>query len=203
MLIVLTSEQDIKNEAMLLNQLFEAGLEVLHLRKPNVGQDGYRNLLNAIESKFYKRIMIHEYHHLCKEFNLKGIHIQEQPRLDLGNDLKDYVNDFKVLEYFVSSSFHEPEDLMVCEIRFDYHLLSPVFSSISKQGYEGRGFDVNHIEKTIVGMGGINEVTIPATIRLGFKGVGVLGGVWNTDEPIHSFLALNKVYKQLTIENKT
>ena len=30
MLIVLTSERKIENEAMLLNQLFENGLEVLH-----------------------------------------------------------------------------------------------------------------------------------------------------------------------------
>lgn len=202
MLIVLTSEQEIKNEAMLLNQLFETGLEVLHLRKPSFTEDGYRELLNTIEPRFYKRIMIHEHHHLCKEFDLKGIHIQEQPRLNLGEGLRDYMNGYRTLNYVVSSSFHEPEVLKACEAKFDYHLLSPVFSSISKQGYEGRGFDVNHIDKTIIGMGGINETTIPETLQLGFKGVGVLGGVWNTNDPIQSFLTLNKAYTQTTIESK-
>ncbi|MCH2193663.1 thiamine phosphate synthase [Kordia sp.] len=194
MFIVLTSEQEITNEAKLLNQLFNAGLEVLHLRKPSFKEEAYRSLLQQIEAQFYNRIMLHEYHHLCEEFNLKGIHIQEQPRLDLGNDLKKYVNRFKINNFIVSSSFHEPEVLASCQVDFDYHLLSPVFSSISKKGYEGRGFDVSHIDKKIVGMGGINTQTTADTFKLGYTGIGVLGGVWNTIDLMESFQHIKQHY---------
>ena len=200
MLIVLTSEQNITNEGQLINQLFEEGLPVLHLRKPSFNIDEYRSLLKEIDSKYYQQIVIHEYHELCKEFDLKGIHIQEQPRIDLGDSLQTYVDGFQKTgfykNYTVSSSFHEPEVLQACEINFDYYLLSPVFSSISKQGYEGRGFDVQHIKKTIVGMGGINASTIADAFQLGYKGVGVLGGVWNTKSPVESFKKLKQSYDQ-------
>lgn len=87
----------------------------------------------------------------------------------------------------ISSSFHEAEDVLNCDFEFDYHLLSPVFSSISKKGYKGRGFDVNHIDKTIIGMGGVTSENIKSFKTLGYKGVGVLGGIWNSDEPVQTF----------------
>ncbi|WP_075342635.1 thiamine phosphate synthase [Tenacibaculum agarivorans] len=194
MLIVLTSEQEIENEAILLNQLFENGLEVSHLRKPTFTIDGYRELLRNVDKQFYQRIVIHQFHDLCKEFQLKGIHIQEQPRIDLGDQLFEYFQLFKSEGFSVSSSFHEPDVLNACSIKFDYHLLSPVFSSISKQGYEGRGFNVNYIDKTIVGMGGVNSKTIPEVFKLGFKGIGVLGGVWNMGTPVESFIEIKTQY---------
>ena len=202
MLIVITSEQEIKEEAILLNQLFEEGLDILHLRKPTFYVNDYRELLKKIDSKFYNRIMIHDCHGLCREFKLKGVHIQEQARINLENKLQKYVDmwrikelEFHSIKYKVSSSFHEPQVLANCNIDFDYHLLSPVFSSISKVGYEGRGFDVNSIDKTIIGMGGVNAETIPKVLKLGYKGIGVLGGVWNTENPIESFKAIKKVYE--------
>ena len=98
----------------------------------------------------------------------------------------------------ISSSFHEPEELDNCEFEFDYHLLSPVFSSISKQGYEGRGFDVNHIDKCIVGMGGVNANNLSEFDKLGFKGVGILGGIWNAENPVNSFQLIKNNYQIAT-----
>ncbi len=197
MLIVLTSEKKIQNEAALLNQLFEEGLEVLHLRKPSFSVDEYQRLLNEIDPRFYNRIMIHQFHDLCTEFVLKGIHIQEQPRIDLQERLEGYVSIYMSEGFKVSSSFHDPKVLKECDINFDYHLLSPVFSSISKKGYEGKGFDVNSITKEIIGMGGVNAETIPEVFKLGYSGIGVLGGVWNSDNPIHSFKEINQQYSKV------
>lgn len=198
MLIILTSEKKIDHEAILLNQLFENGLEVLHLRKPNFHINGYREILRGVKKQFHDRMVIHQFHELCKEFQLKGIHIQERARIDLGDQLYEYVQLFKSEGFSVSSSFHDLEVLNACSIKFDYYFLSPVFSSISKQGYEGRGFNVNQIDKTIIGMGGVNSKNIPEIFKLGFKGVGVLGGVWNTENPIGSFKEIKCNYKEKT-----
>ena len=104
-------------------------------------------------------------------------------------------NNLQMLDKTISSSFHETEDLANCAIEFNYHLLSPVFSSISKLGYEGRGFDVNHIDKTVIGMGGVTSKNIEAFKTLGFKGVGVLGGIWNSSVPIESFEKMKKYFE--------
>jgi thiamine-phosphate pyrophosphorylase len=62
-----------------------------------------------------------------------------------------------------------------------------VFSSVSKKDYHGRGFDVNHIDKTIIGMGGVTGDNLSAFDTLGYNGVGVLGGIWNSSTPILNF----------------
>ena len=44
-------------------------------------------------------------------------------------------------------------------------------------------------------MGGVSEETIAETLKLGFKGVGVLGGIWNANDPIKSFKGIKKNYE--------
>ena len=140
---------------------------------------------------------MHYFHELINEYNLKGVHFQEQKRRDHIDNPGHYFKNLNMFGKTISSSFHEPEELECCEFEFDYHLLSPVFSSISKEGYEGRGFNVSNIDKLIIGMGGINSDTIAETFKLGFKGVGVLGGVWNAESPIESFVELMRAFNSV------
>ncbi len=187
MVIVIAPEKDIEDEIAILTQLFEAGLEYYHLRKPTKDYEMLRGYLNQIDSKYHNRIVVHSYHELVNEFNLKGIHFQEQERKDKLEIPGRYFKNLEMYGKTISSSFHEPEDVLHCDFEFDYHLLSPVFTSLSKSGYEGRGFDVNTIDKTIIGMGGVTADNCKAFKTLGYKGVGVLGGVWNSMNPVEDF----------------
>lgn len=202
MLIVLTSEKLVSKEADQINRLFNAGLQILHLRKPTFTIDGYRSLLDQIEAKYHNRIMIHQFSELTQEYGLRGIHLQEQARIDLEDALDVTVQVYKNKGFSVTSSFHSKEAIMACNTDFEYVLLSPVFGSISKAGYEGKGFDVSELDHTIIGMGGINETTLQKTYDLGFKGVGVLGGVWNTENPIGSFLKIQEANNQVIKDTK-
>ena len=131
--------------------------------------------------------MVHQFPELTETYKLRGIHLQEQARLDLKNNLNQTVRGYKNKGFSVTSSFHSKNAIANCNTDFEYVLLSPVFGSISKAGYEGKGFDVRELDAVVVGMGGINEHTLQATIDLGYKGVGVLGGIWNSDNPMESF----------------
>jgi len=199
MIIVLTSEQVLTQEADKINQLFNHGLEILHLRKPSFDIEDYRNLLRKIDKKYYRRIMLHQYHELCEEFTLRGVHLQEQPRIDLRSNLKPYVDKYNDASFKVSSSFHAKETIVDCAGLFEYVLLSPVFGSISKAGYEGKGFDVNDLDEVVIGMGGINADTLKKTFKLGFKGVGVLGGIWNAENYLESFIVMNDLLKEYNL----
>ncbi|WP_369048889.1 thiamine phosphate synthase [Tenacibaculum sp. UWU-22] len=195
MFVLIAPEKDIPNEIQILQQLFEEGLEYYHLRKPNKNYKEHATYLNQIAKEHHNKIVTHYFHELINEFNLKGIHFQEQKRKDILENTSAYFRGLSLAKKTISSSFHEPKDIENCPIKFDYHLLSPVFSSISKKAYKGRGFDVNHINKTIIGLGGISTNTIKKTMALGFQGIGVLGSVWNTENPVQSFKNINRYYK--------
>lgn len=196
MFVLIAPEKDIENEVKILHQLFEEGLEYFHFRKPYKSYEDHVLYLNLIDKKYHDRIVVHYFHELINEFNLKGIHFQEQKRRDVLENGSEYFIGLNMMGKTMSSSFHEIEELSSCDIEFDYHLLSPVFSSISKKGYEGKGFDVNHIDKMVVGMGGVDNKTIKETIQLGFQGIGVLGGVWNAENPIKSFKNIKEEYEK-------
>ena len=197
MIVLIAPEEDVINEIDILNRLFEEGLEYYHLRKPSKDYQQYCDYLDLIEEKYHNKIVVHHHHELVNTFNLKGIHFQEQKRRDNIDNPGQYFLNLSMYGKTISSSFHELEELEACDFEFDYHLLSPVFSSISKKGYEGRGFNVNHIDKRIIGMGGVTKNNLSEIQKLGFQGVGVLGGIWNSKTPIEDFKAMQEFYRNI------
>lgn len=190
MIILIAPETDLPNEIEILHQLFQEGLQYYHLRKPSKNFDEHVEYLNQIDEKYHNRIVVHYFHELVNTYNLKGIHFQEQKRIDYIDNPGQYFKNLNMFGKTISSSFHEPDELDNCYFEFDYHLLSPVFSSISKAGYEGRGFDVNAIDKRIIGMGGVTKTNIETFKKLGYKGVGVLGGIWDNKSPVETFKSM-------------
>ncbi len=195
MIILIAPEKDITHEIEILHQLFQAGLQYFHLRKPDKNYEEYSAYLNKIDSRYHDRIVIHHFHELINSYNLKGIHFQEQKRIDHIDSPGKYFKDLNMYGKTISSSFHHPKDIINCYFEFDYHLLSPIFTSISKKSYNGRGFDVSNIDKTIIGMGGVTVSNLPKFTKLGFNGVGVLGGIWKSSTPILNFEIMNNYYK--------
>ncbi len=195
MIVVIAPETDIPNEIEILNNLFQEGLEYYHLRKPTKDYKAHCAYINQIDKHFHNRIIVHYYHELINDFNLKGIHFQEKERIKYIDNPGQYFKNLSLFGKTISSSFHELKDLEDCYFEFDYHLLSPVFSSISKKGYNGREFNVTGIDKRIIGMGGVSVNNLSKFEDLGFTGVGVLGGIWNSNSPVDVFKTMMKHYK--------
>ena len=107
MIVLIAPENDIDNEILILNQLFEAGLEYYHFRKPNKSYQEHCDYLDAIDTKYHNRIVTHYHHELINEYNLKGIHFQEQKRRDHINNPGHYFKDLNMFGKTISSSFHE------------------------------------------------------------------------------------------------
>jgi len=195
MIILISPEKTSKQEIATLHRLFEAGLTYFHFRKPKASLQEHIAYIQQVEEQYHKYIVTHNFHkELCTEFNIMGVHLEEAMWRAQGEALEKYVHSFTASGNMVSSSYHEPEDLASQTVPFKYTLLSPVFSAISKSDMKGRGFDVRHINKIIVGMGGINATTTPDALKLGFKGVGALGGVWNADDPIAAFIEMKTAF---------
>ena len=199
MLILISPEHDVLNEISLLNEMFRAGLEVFHLRKPNKSKEEYRLYIKAIKPEYHNRIVLHQHHDLMNEFNLKGIHFTESKRLNLkpqetNNQQPTTNNQFSIT---ISSSFHSKKEIIDCKIDFDYIFLSPVFNSISKSDYLGKEFDISDSDINIVALGGINENNMGNAFKLGYKNIAVLGSVWDSHKPVQQFKILWNLYKSI------
>ena len=186
-LIVITANWKILNEAQKINQLFEEGLECLHFRKPNWNKSQWIDLLSQIKIQFHDKIMLHDYHELTQQFQVKGVHLKEKHRNQI-QDLKQYVTDFRQKGFQVSTGFHSVEAIRKNTfLNFDYVFLSPVFNSISKDNYSGKSFDVNGLDNAVYALGGIDKMNLNQVKNLGYTGAAVLGSVWKSEEEIQVF----------------
>ena len=184
-LIVITPEKDSLREMETICTLFEIGLKLLHLRKPTYTKNEVREYLQKIPNQFHKRIVLHDHYELIEEFDLKGAHLTEKTKQSVRkmNALK------KTKTKIISTSCHNYKDILKSRRKYEYIFLSPVFDSISKQGYKSN-FDLENLKlflkkrKNIVALGGINIENIKTIKQLGFSGAAVLGSIWESKEPV-------------------
>ena len=64
-------------EDKILSNLFEEGLENLHLYKPGASPMFSERLLTLLEDEYHNRISVHGHFYLKEEFHLRGIHIDD------------------------------------------------------------------------------------------------------------------------------
>ena len=214
---MVTREDFFPGEAELIRQMFDLGLDWLHLRKPGSGEDEYRALLMELSPYERSRTVLHEHYNLAPELAAGGVHANSRhpfPFKPTGERSEAKFADERGETAFpdmshsgptatysgptaamLSVSCHSLEELSAHKAKFDYLFLSPIFDSISKKGYSGRftreqlleARDNGLIDKKIIALGGITAGNIPIIRELGFGGVAVLGSVWFSPSPVTSF----------------
>ena len=183
-LIVITRPTYFVEEDKIITALFDEGLELLHLRKPNTAPVYAERLLTLIPEKYRKRIVVHGHFYLKEEYKLKGIHLS--PRNPMVPD--NYSG-------LISTSCHSLEEAVEKKPVSDYVFLSPVFDSISKEGYVSpftpdqirQASAKKIIDKHVIALGGIDTDNILQVKEYGFGGAAVLGGLWNKFNPEYDY----------------
>ena len=177
--IVITMPEFITNEATYIEQLFEAGIDLLHLRKPDSSTEDCEQLLQQLNPKWYSRIVVHDHFELCEKYHLHGIHLNRR-----NHHIPDGFSGS------ISRSCHSLEEIIENKDNFDYVFLSPIFDSISKQGYQhaftdeklAKAAQEGIIDNKVIALGGISEDKIPQLKAWHFGGAAFLGAVWNQRE---------------------
>ncbi len=160
-------------ELMLSNQVY------FHWRKPDMDDSAYEELLRQLPEALFERIFLHSAYHLANEFEFAGLHFST-PKRNIANNIESSM--------FKSTSCHSLEKLIDLKSDFKQFFLSPVFDSISKQGYRA-GFHPKELSdflkikrKTkIIALGGIAAGNITKVKEMGFDGAAVLGAVWGNN----------------------
>ncbi|MCI1646977.1 MAG: thiamine phosphate synthase [Bacteroides sp.] len=175
-LIVVTTPTFFVEEDKIITALFEEGLDILHLRKPETPAMYSERLLTLIPEKYHRRIVTHEHFYLKEEFNLMGIHLNiRNPK-----EPHDYSG-------HVSCSCHSVEEVKNKKHFYDYVFMSPIYDCITKvgmlSGYTAEDLRQANKEKIIdnkvMALGGINMDNILEIKDFGFGGAVVLGDLWN------------------------
>ena len=77
-LILLTCPEFFVEEDKILTTLFEEGLDILHLRKPNSEPVFCERLLSLMPEQYRSKIVVHDHFYLRDEFGLLGIHLSKR-----------------------------------------------------------------------------------------------------------------------------
>lgn len=185
MIIVITPEEISQNEAGIINELFQEGLDLLHVRKPFINAEEMRDFIQQIDSEFHSQLVLHSHYDLVKEFKISRLHFRE---IDRQNELFRSFTD-----KIISTSVHTIETFNELGAEWEYSFISPVFPSISKKGY-GENSDILNDSKRrknskvkLIALGGINENNIHEVFDNNIDGVALLGAIWESKEPIHVF----------------
>ena len=138
-------------EHQIINALFDEGLEILHLRKPETEPVYSERLLTLIDESYRKRIVVHDHFYLKNEYNLKGIHLNQR-NPELPPKYKGHL----------SCSCRTEQEVTQHKKACDYVFLSPLFDTSTGMAFGG---------------GGLNNVS--SLKDYGFGGVVILGDIWN------------------------
>lgn len=181
MTIVITLPYFFDGEAEQIVQLLHSSVDLIHIRKPESKAEEVEKLIMSIPSEYYPRLVLHDHHDLAMKYHLHGVHLNgRNPQPPQG------------WEGSVSKSCHSLEEVKEWKEKCDYVSLSPIFDSISKQGYHA-AFSPTEIEeasrqgiidKKVLALGGVTFNKIDDVLRMGFGGGMILGDAWkNVSHP--------------------
>ena len=165
-----------------LLDLMPKGIDYLHIRRDGA-EEMCSNLINRLPVEWRSKIRVHEHNLVAGKYGVKGLHLKDGqaiPKTDLE----------------LGQSFHELSQLEAPDPRLSYCFFAPIFDSISKEGHTPK-YRLEEISEAVkkcpipvYALGGISSNNIENLKGLGFKGVVLLGSIWN--EPFHV-----KIHKNL------
>lgn len=179
-LIVVTTPTFFVEEDKIITALFEEGLDILHLRKPESPAMYSERLLTLIPEKYHKRIVTHEHFYLQEEFNLMGIHLNSRnPK-----EPDDYSGN-------VSCFCRSLEEVKSKKHFYDYLFLTPIYDCINHPEITA-GFTAEElrqagksklIDSKVMAFGGVKADNLREVKKYGFGGAVIMGDLWNKFNP--------------------
>lgn len=184
-MIVITNPSAIEDEIATINSLFDEGLSLLHVRKPNFSEFEVAQYVHQIKLEFRSRLVLHSHHQLADDFGINRIHFSEKERK------AGRVNNIETK--IISTATHSIKDFNSLSSDYEYAFLSPVYASISKENYFPKTNLLEDIKQRtnfdlkMVALGGIHSGNIEAALQNGFDNIAFLGTIWNNDHPTKQF----------------
>lgn len=170
---VFTSPGSVEAESEKIRHLIDAGVDFVHIRKPNWDKNQLSDFLKDFGPDIRKRFRLHDYHDLNGPLSTGGVHLNSRNPYppEGGGSFSTSVHSILDLNRMLGSG-----------MTFDYLTLSPIFDSISKKDYMSK-FEPSSISaeirgKRVVGLGGVTPERLLLLKSEGFYGGALLGYIW-------------------------
>ncbi|MBK1895019.1 thiamine phosphate synthase [Chryseobacterium paridis] len=186
MIIVISPEEILPNEVDIVNEMFQEGLELFHIRKPFISDQEMILFLDQINESFHSQLVMHGHFELAGEYGISRLHIRE-------NDRINGLHAMYAENYLTSTSVHNINAFNALEKDWEYAFLSPFFPSISKQGYGEASTILEEVRMRhnqnvkLIALGGIQEENVERALHSGAEGVALLGAIWQNEQPVSVF----------------
>lgn len=170
-LIAITTPNFWHGEALAICRLIDSGWTRVHIRKPEASKSQISELIDKIPEKYHLYLSLHDHFDLAIKHRIGGVHLNNRNPQPSDN-----------WDGIVSRSCHTIDEAFQYS-HLDYVTLSPVFDSISKQGYLSR-FNPDTLRHTdlsnVYALGGVTFSRIKDLKELGFTGAAMLSEAWKT-----------------------
>ena len=175
-LIGITPQENVFREQERISAMIRSGMvEYFHVRKPDFSENQMREYLSKFDANVRLHLSLHDHHGLAKEMGIGGVHLNgRNPNPPTGFARR------------ISVSCHSIEEVVQCKDKVDYCFLSPVFDSISKQGYCSkfslaelkRLFDEKILDEKVCALSGVTFDNIGKLEEVGFSSFAMLSALW-------------------------
>jgi len=204
--IIFSYPTEIENElTKVLELLMDNEIDFFHLRKPDFDYHQMKDYLNQIDEELHYKIVIHSHYGLISDFDLAGINLNRkalnqlvyadevdrcfiQPLVLNGKQIE--VN--RIEPNMVTYSAHSFEEINNLQFDVEYVFLSPIYDSISKQGYKSNFIDKDKLKQElkntntkVIALGGITDDKLNELKDFGFDGYAQLGSYWIINHKTH------------------
>lgn len=142
--------------------------------------DGESELVELMLREGIDRVHIRKYSATDAESLIAAIDSTLRPRLRVHYH-KEIAEKFNIELHQKSRSCHSPEEL---SNDVEYQFLSPIYDSISKQGYKSRfNLATLRVSKNVYALGGVEPCRFAELEQAGFGGAAMLGYIWADHNP--------------------
>lgn len=173
--IIITWPRFLPDEADAIRQMLDSGVFRVHLRKPDSTAEECAELLRSLPGSYLSRIVLHDHFELTREFAVGGVHLNRRN----GQAPAGWKGS-------VSRSCHGLAELKAAAGKYDYCFLSPIFDSISKQGYHAAytreelagASQTGLINERVGALGGVSVSNLSQVAAFHFGYAALLGEPW-------------------------
>lgn len=192
-LIVISSSKNRTDEAKVINELFECGLNTYHLRKPSMSTQDMIKIIENVQEHFHDRLVIHSHHKLAGTYSLKGIHLTGiHRRRKFSTWMRMRFLQMKNDSLTVSTSFHKLAHVYTNKGSYDYVFLGSIFDRLSNNfnaGYSEHSIRavIGKTETPLIARGGTNPDVVLRCSDLGFNGIAFASALWDSASPVETW----------------
>lgn len=175
--ITLPQYEDWGKEKQIIKTLLQNNeIEYFHIRKPEFTSMQMSLWLEDLPLAIRKRLSLHDCLEVAKDFQIGGVHLNKRNNYTPPLDFQGRI----------SRSCHSIEEVGRWKSKCDYVFLSPIYNSISKEGYEAKfskeelrkAVKQGVIDEKVFALSGVEPSKFSELKEIGFSAAAIMGFLW-------------------------